>query len=124
MSTEPLLTPTPSQCVISDHWHGAAVTIHCDGVLDMLTSPALQHQIDSALQKRPAAVIVDLSSVDFLASSGMSVLIAAHDRCSPTIQFTVVADGPATSRPMQLIGLTDIITVYPTLDQALEALAA
>ena len=69
-------------------------------------------------------MIVDLTNVDFLASQGMSVLIATHELCSGTTEFAVVAHGSATSRPMQLIGLTDIITVHATMDQAIEAQTA
>jgi len=34
----------------------------------------------------------------------------------------VVADGPATSRPLRLVGIADIIDLYATLDEALAAL--
>ena len=35
----------------------------------------------------------------------------------------MVADGPATSRPLKLVGLADVIGLYPTLDEARAALA-
>ena len=38
------------------------------------------------------------------------------------IRFGVVASGPATSRPLTLIGLADIIGLYPTLTEARNAL--
>lgn len=93
--------------------------IRCAGVLDMLTSPQLEREIATALGKQPTSLIVDLTEVDFLASCGMSALIGCHDECTPKVRFTVVADGPATSRPMELIGLTSIIDVRPTLEAAM-----
>jgi len=33
-----------------------------------------------------------------------------------------VANNPATSRPMQLTGLDKVISLYPTLDDALTAM--
>jgi len=51
------------------------------------------------------------------------VLVAAHAELVPAVQLVVVADGPATSRPMKLIGLTDIIDLFATLDEALTAVA-
>jgi anti-sigma B factor antagonist len=50
------------------------------------------------------------------------VLIAAQDELAPSVRFAVVADGPATSRPLKLVGVTDVVDLYPTLDEALNAL--
>ena len=118
MSTAADPTNTPSQCIITDSWHDSVVVIRCVGDLDMLTVPALERQIDTALAKRPTAMIVDFTSLDFLASVGMGLLVASHDRCGAATQFMVVADGPATSRPMRMIGLADLMDLYPTLEQA------
>jgi anti-anti-sigma factor len=96
--------------------------ISAAGVIDMLTSPQLEASIATCMDKRPSAVIIDLSDVDFLASAGMGVLVAACDRASGTCGFAVVADGPATSRPLQLVGLADVLGMYPTLDEARAAL--
>ena len=93
------------------------------GTLDMLTAPQLQSGISSAAGQGSAAVVVDLSEVDFLASAGMGVLVAAHAELAPAVRLVVVADGPATSRPMKLIGLTDIVDLFATLEEALTAVA-
>ena len=45
--------------------------------VDMLSAPQLAEAICDALEKAPAGLIVDLTEVDFLASVGMSVLMAA-----------------------------------------------
>jgi anti-anti-sigma regulatory factor len=52
----------------------------------------------------------------------MGVLVSACDRASETAGFAVVANGPATSRPLRLVGLADMIGMYPTLDEARAAL--
>jgi hypothetical protein len=36
-------------------------------------------------------------------------------------RFGVVADGPRASRPMKLIGLDQLVTMYPTLEAALSS---
>jgi anti-anti-sigma factor len=73
-------------------------------------------------EKNPAAIIVDLTDVDFLASAGMGVLVAARDRVSEGTGFAVVANGPATSRPLTIVGLADVIGMYPSLVEARAAL--
>lgn len=117
-----LATAIGSECSISEDWIGRTVVIAVSGVIDMLTSPQLEASIGTCLGKNPAAVIVDLSDVDFLASAGMGVLVVARDRTWGTAGFAVVANGPATSRPLRLVGLADVIGMYPTLEEARAAL--
>lgn len=118
---------TPSEatnCAVTERWAGRTVIVSASGDIDMLSAPALEEVIRTALRKRPAALVVDFSAVDFLASAGMGVLVAVHDDVVPDVGFCVVADGPATSRPLRLVGIADIVRIYPTLDEALAALDA
>lgn len=101
---------------------GRAAVVSVSGVIDMLTSPELEAGIDAAQQTDAEAVIVDLSDVEFLSSAGMSVLVAARDRFDEGAKFAVVADSPATSRPIKLVGLAERIGLYATLDEAFAAL--
>jgi anti-sigma B factor antagonist len=100
-------------------WIDRVVVVSVNGDIDALTAPRLNDEIVAVLPKEPSAVIVDLSAVDFMASSGMSVLVSAHERVTHTAQFGVVADGPGTSRPLKLMGLDAIIALHPTLEHAL-----
>jgi anti-sigma B factor antagonist len=108
-----------SHCIVEDHWFGKTVVVTCRGVLDMLTAPVLERHLSETLDGKPSAVVIDLSGVDFLASHGMSVLIASHDRVSDRIPFCVVADGPI-SRPLKLVGFNELMPLHTRLDQALE----
>lgn len=111
---------TSCECSITEHWSGdTTVIIGCVGVFDILTAPEVERRIAGVLEKNPTLLIVDLTGIEFLASHGMNVLLAAHGQCGAGTTFAVVADGPVTRRPMQLIGITDMLTVYPTLDDAL-----
>jgi anti-sigma B factor antagonist len=109
---------SPSQLDVEEFWLDQIVVVAAVGAVDMLTAPRLTEAIGVAAAKSPAGMIVDLSGVEFLASAGMSVLVAAHARLTPHARFAVVADGPATSRPIRLVGIE--ITLYRTLDDALQ----
>jgi anti-sigma B factor antagonist len=113
---------TIRQCLIDDEWRGTTVILNCAGVIDVLTAPELQQCIDKALVRKPSKMIVDLTLVEFISSRGMCVLLEARDRCSPAAAFAVVAHGPRTLRPMRVLGLTDIISVRPSLGEVLTAL--
>lgn len=91
------------------------------GTVDMITAPKLEAAIMSAAEAAPA-VVVDFTAVEFLASAGMGVLVSTHGDLAPAVKLVVVADGPATSRPLKLVGIADVVELHATLDEALAAL--
>jgi anti-sigma B factor antagonist len=111
-------------CVTSEQWSDGIGVVAVSGVVDMLTAPVLEDAIRTALAKDPVGLVVDFTAVEFLASAGMGILVAVHDEVSPGIAMCVVADGPATSRPLKLLGIADIIALYATVDEAIAALRA
>jgi|SoiMethySBSTD1v2_1073268.scaffolds.fasta_scaffold471970_2 anti-sigma B factor antagonist len=111
----------PLLSVDTETVHGRVEIVHARGAVDLLTGPELERCIEDALDKQPTAIIVDLTDVDFLASFGMSILLRTNERLAGT-SMVVVADGPATSRPMEILGLTDVLTIRATRPAALEAL--
>nr|WP_264068947.1 STAS domain-containing protein [Mycolicibacterium komossense] len=90
------------------------------GTVDVLTAPQLTEAVDALVPQTPTAVIVDLTAVEFLASAGMSALIDAREKVAGFAHFGVVAAGPVTSRPMKLVGLHEVISMYETLDDAMK----
>jgi anti-sigma B factor antagonist len=116
--------PAASSCTIDQHRIGEIEVLSVAGVVDMLTAPALEEAIAIAAKGSPQGVIVDLGAVDFLASAGMGLLVAAREELPDSMRFAVVADGPATSRPLKLVGIADVVGLHATLDEALAALTA
>jgi anti-sigma B factor antagonist len=108
------------------HAHETSVddltVVSVSGSVDMLTAPALADAIDSALAKKPNGLIVDLSKVEFLGSAGISVLMRTRDSIGESAQFCVVADGPATHRPLTLLGINEMMSLCRTLDDAVNKL--
>jgi anti-sigma B factor antagonist len=121
-STDDATASSGSTCEVTDHWVGEVAIVTVSGVIDALTAPQFEEALRAAVANKPEGLIVDLTAVDFLASAGMGVLVAAHDEADDGTRFGVVADGPATSRPLKLVGIADIVPLYATLDDALAAL--
>lgn len=109
-------------CVVEERRDGEISVVAVSGTIDMLTAPQLEEAIRSATKSSPTAVVVDLTGVDFLASAGMGVLVASHNALQASVRFAVVADGPATSRPLKLVGIDDVVELFATLDEALAAM--
>ncbi len=61
---------------VSSEQSGDAAVVRVEGELDLHTAPTLQAEIDSALEAKPTLVVIDLSGVDFMDSTGLSVVVA------------------------------------------------
>ncbi|MGA8546204.1 MAG: STAS domain-containing protein [Mycobacterium sp.] len=101
---------------------GIAV-VSIGGEIDLSTAPAFEAAIAGALDDDPPVLVIELSDVSFMASVGLRILAATQEKVSKSVQVAVVASNPATSRPMQLTGLDKVLSLYPTLDDALTAMA-
>lgn len=104
---------------VEHHWVDRVAVLVVAGEVDTLTAPELRAAIQVVLAGSPAGVIIDLSGVDFLASAGLSVLLATHEEV-PNFRFGVVADGVAVRRPITVLGLDRVISLYCTVQDALD----
>ena len=113
----------PTTFDVGKHQVDDAVVLTVSGEVDMLSAPQLAEAIRAALAAGPPALVIDLTKVDFLASAGMTVLVTAQAEVTPPTRFAVVANGSATSRPIKLMGLDNVLALYSTLDSALSRIA-
>jgi anti-sigma B factor antagonist len=99
---------------------GGAHVLEAIGDIDMLTAPALDKAIAENLHCRPPMLIIDLSGVTFLASSGLASLMSALEGCrAEGAALRLVCPGQLVLRPMELTGLIKLFDVYPSLESAL-----
>lgn len=104
---------------IVETWVDDTVVLAVSGDLDMVTAPELVEAIRSAGRKESTAVIVNLTGVTFLSLAGINLLIDTQRETPPHRRFRVVADGPATRRPLKLLQIDTVITLHRTMDEAL-----
>ena len=91
------------------------------GAIDLATVDKLESAINKAIESETGPIVVDLSRVDFLASAGIALLVATHQRIDADRGLAVVADGPVTARPLMLTGLDEVLHIHATLDEALSS---
>ncbi len=113
-----------SLLTLAERHDGDAVVLSVEGIVDMAAAPTLTDHIRAILRQRPAVLVIDLTGVTFLATAGMSVLMEAHRKCEElAVSFRVVAQGPVTVKSMQLLGIDDLLAVYPTVATALHGVS-
>ena len=99
---------------------GDTLIVHVTGDLDVLTAPTLGTYLDAALADAPSVLIVDITELEFLSSAGIGLLVETHRLTGRAgISLRVVAEGPATSRPLQRMRIDEIIDLYPTVAEAI-----
>ncbi|MEV6621598.1 STAS domain-containing protein [Amycolatopsis sp. NPDC051106] len=98
-----------------------AIVVEVTGDVDTTTAPALVQAAEEALAAAPPLLVVDLTAVDFLASPGLTALLTIHRDAGPGTVVRIVAAGRATLRPIQLTGLEDSLSLFPTREAALTA---
>ena len=114
--------PTSSSVTITTTHREDLVIVTVAGSIDLLTAQQLTDAITIIAAGDPAGLIIDLTAADFLASSGIAALLAAHEAITPAGRFGVVAEHPAITRPLQLTGFDRTLGLHPTLDDAFAAM--
>ena len=88
----------------------AVVAVHGD--VDLYTAPRLWETIDAATTEIPRELVLDLTDVRFLDSSGLSVLVRAHKRLRPVDGKVVVRGaGEQAYMALEMTKLTTVLTV-------------
>jgi anti-sigma B factor antagonist len=93
--------------------NGTAV-VSVRGEVDLYTAPYLWAEIDDVIAESPDRLVIDLSNVTFIDSSGLSVLVRAHKRLRP-VDGTVVVRGAAeqVSMTLEVTKLNTVLAVEP-----------
>lgn len=96
------------------------VVLHLAGELDMATSPRLRQDVVALVAKGRRFLVVDLTEVDFVDSTGLGVLVGAMKRVR-------VHDGElhvvvASDRLRQLFEVTRLVRAFALFESVEEAI--
>jgi anti-anti-sigma factor len=94
------------------------VAVHGD--VDLKTARIFRGAIDDAASERKPKLIVDLSEVSFMDSSGLAALIGAQ-KALPHETRMVVISAPSLKRIFEVTRLENLVAVTDTLAAALVA---
>jgi anti-anti-sigma factor len=112
----------PERLLITRTTRGDGVSIvSIAGEVDLDGSSQLRDVLLSCVLTAPGTV-VDFGEVAFLDSSGINVLISAHQAAETRgVWFRLAAPQPAVERVLRLVGVDTLIDCFPTVEQALAA---
>jgi anti-sigma B factor antagonist len=95
-----------------------SVVIGVSGELDLASSPGLEQELDRHMSSGTELVIVDLRQLEFMDSTGLSVLVRAHQRAVEAGRRFAVVRGPQqVQRLLTLTGVADRLTLVDSPDE-------
>ncbi|MER7915416.1 MULTISPECIES: STAS domain-containing protein [unclassified Streptomyces] len=114
-------TVEPGGLAIGRTPRGAAVVVAVTGEVDHQTAGALRRALMPPAMTDAPRTVADLAGVGFMDSSGINVLIAAHQAHEPAGWLRLAGVRRPVLRTLEMVGLTGLIHCYPSVDAALDA---
>jgi anti-sigma B factor antagonist len=87
-------TPLPGQLVIDRTTDGDAVILALRGELDLTSAPLFEQALMEAESSKPRRVIIDLSGLEFMDSTGLRALLIARERAQENGHELALRRGP------------------------------
>jgi anti-sigma B factor antagonist len=96
-----------------------------EGELDIATAPRLISVLNRAVGEALRSLVIDLSEVDFMDSTGLALLINAHRRLTRRSKgFAVVCPPGPLWRVFEVTDMVETLHVFPDRASARAAIAA
>lgn len=105
---------------VTQETNGAATVFIVEGQVDMHTSPALRAHLREALGNSASPLVVDLTSVAFIDSSGLATLIEALQAVGKYGgKLRLCGLSPEVQKLFELAQLTTIFDLRPNREEAM-----
>ena len=103
---------TQSHFDVAVHKEAGATVLQLSGELDIAAAPTLEEQLASVFADGPNMLVVDLRRLEFIDSTGLSVLVKANQRAEDGgLRFGLAGGGTQVRRLLSLTGIADRVTV-------------
>ena len=89
------------------------------GEVDVATATRFREFLEATIENDFESVVVDLTGVTFIDSTGLGVLIGARKRCDAKGRpLRIVVSEPRILKVFEITGLTEVFEIQPTLELA------
>ncbi|HEX5309860.1 MAG TPA: STAS domain-containing protein [Solirubrobacteraceae bacterium] len=107
MSGQPL---SPGGLDVSSSTDDGAVTVTLRGELDLASVPTLEERLIELEQSLPPRILIDLTALTFIDSSGLRVLLLADGRAREQQRELIFTDSTTTvRRVLEMTGALDLL---------------
>ena len=103
----------PSAFEIVEYDSGNVPGLTVRGELDMASGPQLERAVDTAIRESVGAFVLDLCDLEFLDSSGLSVVLRARAMLARDDRALAIVCPPGSVRRlMEMAGVADLLFLY------------
>lgn len=95
-----------------------------DKRIDASKAPAFKDEMARCIDAGQNQLVLDLSQVDFIDSSGLGALVSCLKRLGPRGSLAVAGATGAVSRLFSLTRMDRVFALHPNVDTAVEQLSA
>ena len=97
-----------------------AVLIGVSGELDLASSPELERELERGVASDVDLLIVDLRKLEFMDSTGLSVIVRAHQKATQSGKRLAIVKGPQqVQRLLSLTGVAERLTLVDSPEELL-----
>jgi len=114
----------PSYTLDDEPLHPAGRLVVAAGELDIAAAGDLRSRLRGAIDAGATRVLLDLAGVDFIDSTSVAAIVAAHRRLAGRGRLVVVATHPYVRLIFEAAGVVHVIAICETRDEALGLLGA
>jgi anti-anti-sigma factor len=90
------------------------------GLLDAFSEPTFRKVLGKYVEEGPANIILDLSQIDFVDSSGLGALVQLVKKAQGAKGSVQVVTNPRVTQTVKLVRLEKFLSLQPSVDVALE----
>ncbi|MDA0674186.1 MAG: STAS domain-containing protein [Cyanobacteria bacterium] len=92
------------------------------GLLDAFSEPTFRKVLTRLVEEGPANLILDLSGIDFVDSSGLGAMVQLVKKAKDVGGSVQVIANPRVMQTVKLVRLEKFLSIRPSVDEALATL--
>jgi anti-anti-sigma factor len=97
---------------------------HLTGLLDAFSEPTFRKVIGKHIEEGPKHVILDLSKIDFIDSSGLGALVQLAKQAQAAEGTLQIVTNPRVTQTVKLVRLEKFLALQSSVEAALENIKA
>ena len=99
---------------------GQATVVGVAGELDLASSPELEQQLEQFYASDNELLVIDLRGLEFMDSTGLSVIVSAHQKLIDAGRRLIIVRGPQqVQRLLDLTGVAERLELVDTPEEVL-----
>jgi len=90
------------------------------GLLDAFSEPAFRKVMDKCVEDGPPNLILDLSQIDFVDSSGLGALVQVAKKAQGAGGMIQIVTNPRVTQTVKLVRLEQFLALQPSVEAAIQ----